>query len=310
MAVYNDEEHVATAVESVLQQSFEEFEFVVVDDGSDDETWNIVSGYATEDERFRPLRNESNQGLPASLNRGIDEARGEYVARMDGDDVSRPERFDVQVKHLDAHPDTHVVGCYVDRIGQRGEFLETRRYRSGRRDPAEMKANGPGVAHPSVMMRKSSVESVNGYREAFAYAQDLDLWVRMAEEYGPNFLDIIPEVLFEYRMTAGQYDRKKVGHVYTSFAGEFVGREEKLREELDAAVARQRDQNGGADPDVLYHYSAGRYLLDQNRRRLAFAHFRDAIRHDPTNVRGWYGTLLLPLPMSLRGRITSFVSRT
>jgi len=176
MAVYNEEKYVSMAIESILEQTFSDFEFLIVDDGSTDRTSEIVDGYAKSDNRVRLLTNKKNMGLPASLNKGIEAARGEYIARMDADDKSLPGRFERQVKYLDSNPETHVIGCQVRVIGANGEYFGYRRFSAGPRSPNEMKQTGPKVAHPSVMMRRSSVISVGKYRESFKYAQDLDLW--------------------------------------------------------------------------------------------------------------------------------------
>src|SRR3990172_2066353 len=107
MPVYNGEPYLASAVESILGQSFADFEFLIIDDGSTDRSCEIVRGYA--DPRIRLLRNSSNRGVIATLNRGLEEAHGEYLARMDADDISLPDRLAQPGAVLDAHPEVGVL---------------------------------------------------------------------------------------------------------------------------------------------------------------------------------------------------------
>ena len=117
MSVYNGERFLAPAIESILGQTFGDFEFLILDDGSTDATPRIVAGYAALDPRIRPIIRE-NRGLVASLNQLLEEARAPIVARMDADDISRPERFAKQAAFLDAHPDYGVIGCWTEDIDE------------------------------------------------------------------------------------------------------------------------------------------------------------------------------------------------
>jgi|AntDeeMetagen134_2_1112570.scaffolds.fasta_scaffold00684_5 glycosyltransferase involved in cell wall biosynthesis len=293
MAVYNEEKYVSMAIESILEQTFSDFEFLIVDDGSTDRTSEIVDGYAKSDNRVRLLTNKKNMGLPASLNKGIEAARGEYIARMDADDKSLPGRFERQVKYLDSNPETHVIGCQVRVIGANGEYFGYRRFSAGPRSPNEMKQTGPKVAHPSVMMRRSSVISVGKYRESFKYAQDLDLWVRMSRKFGYSFLHVLQAVLFEYRITPGKYRRNQIGHIYASFAGDFTSDDQLLEERLSSALKKRQVKNRPLKNRSIYNYTAGRLLLGKEHRGKAVRRFLFAIIQWPLNPQGWYGIILL-----------------
>lgn len=308
MAVYDEAESVSTAIESILDQTFEDFEFLIIDDGSTDGTPEIVENYAERDDRIRHLTNETNRGLPASLNRGIEAANGDYIARMDADDRSLPERFERQVEFLNANRDVHVVGCDVRVIGTNGEYFGDREFPRDGRDPDTLQREGPQVAHPSVMMRRTSVRAVDGYRTAFTYAQDLDLWIRMAREYGPQFLYVLPQPLFEYRLSPGKYRRNRVRDVYASYAGKANSEDPPLDERIARAIEQLGEVTNPARERSMYQYTAGRLLLDRGERLRAGRRFLSAVTASPRNLRAWYGCGLLLLPASLRHRVTASLS--
>src|SRR5512135_1833139 len=122
MPVYNAERYIARAVESILGQTFGDFEFLILDDGSTDGSLEILRRYANHDPRIR-LTSRPNKGLPPSLNELVDQARGEFIARMDADDVALPERFARQVEYLRAHPDCVLVGSRVQLVDPEGDPL-------------------------------------------------------------------------------------------------------------------------------------------------------------------------------------------
>ena len=194
MSVYNGERYLREAVDSVLAQTFTDYEFVIVDDGSTDDTAAILDSYA--DPRIVRLTNERNIGLTESLNRGLSIAQGMYVARMDADDVSLPERFAKQVQFLDEHPDIGVLGTgfeVIDDVGTPGVKVLF---------PTE-----PGlvrwqmffhccIVHPSVMVRRTVYERLGGYNPDVRHSEDYELWLRAALE---TQIANLPDVLFQLR---------------------------------------------------------------------------------------------------------------
>ncbi|HEX5387012.1 MAG TPA: glycosyltransferase [Gemmatimonadales bacterium] len=179
MAVHNGARDLRAAIESILAQTFADFEFLIVDDGSDDGSREIVASYP--DPRIRRIDNERNLGLSASLNRGLAAAAGELVARQDADDISEPSRLATQVRFLMQHPDTAVVGSWYTKIDADGVEL-------GRRElPADpvairwaMLFHCP-LVHSAVTFRRGLLARTTGfYDESFAYAQDYELWSRVA----------------------------------------------------------------------------------------------------------------------------------
>lgn len=203
MSVFNGERFLAPAIESILAQTFGDFEFLILDDGSHDGTRAILERFASRDGRIRPIIRE-NRGLVASLNQLLSEARAPLVARMDADDISLPDRFARQIAFLAGHPDYGVVGTWSEDIDEFG-----RSYRMHGREQPDGHAgfltaieNGwPLLCHSSVMYRREPVLAVGGYHSAFRHCEDLDLWLRLA---GVTKLCSIPERLIRYRHYAGQ----------------------------------------------------------------------------------------------------------
>lgn len=199
MAVYNGEKHLREAIESILGQTFRDFEFLIIDDGSTDSSREIIASCA--DPRIRLVRNEANLGLTKSLNRGLKLAAGEYVARMDADDVSLPERLERQVKHLDEHPEVGVCGAQTQAFGDGIRGWISHYYL----DHDIIKAAlliGSAISHPTAVLRKAFLDKFGlGYDEAAVCTQDYDLWVRCADRFK---MANLPDVLLRYRRHAGQ----------------------------------------------------------------------------------------------------------
>lgn len=201
MSVYNNAPFLAQAIESILAQTFEDFEFLIVDDGSRDGSGAIIDAYAAKDSRIRAIH-QSNQGLVASLNRLLAEARAPLIARMDGDDISLPDRFERQVIFLDAHPDHGVVGTCTDDIDEQGRIRRNIDFHPLDHDSfVAALSGGPLLCHPSVMMRRDLVLAAGGYRKAFAHCEDYDLWLRLADR---TKICSLPDRLLHYRRSPGQ----------------------------------------------------------------------------------------------------------
>lgn len=223
MAVHNGGRFLEESVASILGQRFGDFDCIVVDDGSTDETPAILARASRQDGRIRIIRQE-RRGQTAALMRGVREARGRYIARQDADDVSRPERFEHQVRYLDTHPTVAVLGTRAEVIDEDGRVTGAVPSRHG---PAQVRAGlltfRATMVHSSIMMRRDAYEAVGGYREAFRIAQDIDLWLRMAQRFD---VDNLPEPFLRWRINRdGVYVRQrelqlKYGGVALAFAHE------------------------------------------------------------------------------------------
>ena len=201
MPVYNAERYLRAAVESVLGQTFRDFELICVDDGSRDSSLATLREYEGRDPRMR-IVSRANTGIVGALNDGLQEARGELVARMDSDDISLAERFEKQVAFLNANPDHVLVGSQVMLIDPEGADLCPKRdteFTHERIDWAHLNHRWP-LVHPTVMMRKSAVDAVGQYRTKYQWLEDLDLFLRLAEV---GKLASLPDVLLRYRLHTG-----------------------------------------------------------------------------------------------------------
>src|SRR3990167_11383874 len=176
MAVYNGERYLDLSISSILAQTFKDFEFIIVDDGSTDSTSNILDEYASRDSRIK-LIYQNHRGLTLSLIHGIFEARGEYIARQDADDMSQTTRLEKQLRLIDDSPGVSVVGCSWVNIDEDG-LVFGKRFVSNA--GLATRIEGSNVfAHGSLMFRKSAYYEAGGYSPSFPYAQDYDLILRM-----------------------------------------------------------------------------------------------------------------------------------
>ncbi len=184
MPVYNGGLYLDSAVKSILNQSLTNFEFIIIDDGSTDSTGQQIEQYAAVDNRIIALRNPVNQGIVYTLNRGLLLARGTYIARMDADDVSTPNRFEKQVSYLDQHPEIGVLGTNLRYIDPEGSFLNEGRLKHMRPESSPFIHWSLlwrcAIYHTTVMFRRSLIEETGfQYDESYKYAEDYDLWTRL-----------------------------------------------------------------------------------------------------------------------------------
>jgi len=198
MPVYNGEKYLREAIESILNQTYTDFEFIILNDGSTDTTEEIILSY--DDPRMVYVKNEKNLQIVKTLNKGIALAKGKYVARMDADDLSFPERFEVQIKFLEKNKDIDICGTYIKFFGKK---YGIQKYPTSHE---EIKVNllfNAALAHPSVMARRSFFIE-NAYEENYNKAEDYALWVKTIDKY--RFANI-PSVLLAYRNHEYQTDK-------------------------------------------------------------------------------------------------------
>jgi glycosyltransferase involved in cell wall biosynthesis len=210
MTVYNGEKFVHEAINSILTQTLQDFEFLIINDGSTDQTRNIISSY--KDSRIILIDNDSNLGITRSLNRGLNLAQGEFIARLDSDDIAEPERLARQVSFLEANPNVTLVGSWYRTIDEQGNILEKHTL------PCDCIKIRWGLLfytpfiHSSVTFRKDDVlQKVGLYNEDFIYTQDHELWVRIAKIFPVANLD---EYLMQYRVHASSVTLFHETHQY------------------------------------------------------------------------------------------------
>lgn len=195
MSVYNGEKYLRESINSILSQTYRDFEFIIIDDCSTDSSVAIIEGY--DDNRIKLIRNEKNMRLPASLNKGIRIASGKYIARMDADDISNSDRFARQVAYLDSHPDVVALGSSLQAIDEDGCDLYVHNAPRGNKLDKYYLMPSP-MAHPTVMMRRDVIVNNNlFYDEQYSSAQDYDLWLRIIKKFK---IDNLPDILLRYRI--------------------------------------------------------------------------------------------------------------
>jgi glycosyltransferase involved in cell wall biosynthesis len=181
MCCYNASRWLPEAVRSVRAQSFPNFELIVVNDGSTDATSNIIGSHRAQEERIVVIEKE-NTGLTDSLNVGIARARGEWIARLDADDVCEHTRLERQVKFMRRHPEVVLVGSGFVEIDSQGRTITTHRYSSGRRTLVRnLERLQRFFPHSSAMFRRRTVQQAGGYNSMFRKTQDRELWLRLGE---------------------------------------------------------------------------------------------------------------------------------
>lgn len=199
MSVYKEPlDWIKQSVDSILNQTFRDFEFIIIDDNPEDEKlYQFLLGVADSDCRIRLLKNEENIGLTKSLNIGLSKAEGKYIARMDADDISLPERFQIQYDYMESHIEIGVSGCNVKTFG----LCEERWCYPENHEDFQLYYESP-FAHPTVIIRKYVLLDNNiGYDENYRYAQDYDLWERL---YYVTKFSNIQTVLLKYRLSKVQ----------------------------------------------------------------------------------------------------------
>lgn len=212
MGVQNTEELVGEAIESVLNQTYQNFEFIILDDGSDDRTPEIIQAYAQKDSRIKPYFFKEKQGISLGCNFTLERAQGELIARIDGDDCWFPEKLEKQVEYMETHSDIGACFTWVKVIDQDGNELDSslsehraaifnahnRTHEEWYRD---LFYEGCRMAHPSSVVRKTVFKEVGVYNPSFRQLLDYELWVRIIKKYQ---IHMIEEILMAYRWVCGQ----------------------------------------------------------------------------------------------------------
>jgi len=202
MPVYNAEDYLQEAIESVLNQSFTDFEFIIVYDSSFDNSLKIINNY--NDERIEVIENKKRIGLVKSLNKAVRYARGEYIARQDADDVSLPNRLELQLEFLEEHPEVALLGTGVCVINEKGETVEKRIMHPC---PKKSLLKGNRFIHGSVMFRKSVMDELGTYNEVFKNSEDYELWLRFSLKYDVKNLTL---PLYKLRSHSGSISSAKI----------------------------------------------------------------------------------------------------
>jgi glycosyltransferase involved in cell wall biosynthesis len=293
MPVYNAMPYLAEAVESILAQTYGDFEFIIIDDGSTDGSGEQLAAYAARDERIRLTRRE-NWGITKTRNQALGQAVGEFFAVMDADDVALPDRLARQVAYFDAHPECVALGCRVLLIDADGAPIREMSEMTSHAeiDAEHLAGRGGAITHPAAMMRRDALVGVGGYREAFQTAEDLDVFLRLAE---CGKLANLPEVLLHYRQHAGSTCHTRQARVRAD--NRAVVNEARTRRGLAILEnPTQVDANGAPDP-ASHHRKWAWWALEAGYPATARKHAWAALRRSPWAARSWRA-----LVCALRGR--------
>lgn len=267
MPVYNAERYLGEAIESILNQTFENFEFIIVNDGSTDRSLEIIRDFEKKDSRIK-LISRPNTGIVGALNDGLEAARGEYIARMDADDISLPDRLEVQVEFLDSHPDFVIVGGHACVVDPDGEVLKlyARPLHHEKIMEQLLQADGGAIVHPVAMLRKSALEKVGRYRKEFEFIEDLDLYLRLLE--CGKFANI-DQTLIYYRQHLTNITTRK-GTRMDDLRKTLVleAREKMGVPAIDIPVASQSASYSHSFQRRRWSY----WALEENRLRVAWKH--------------------------------------
>lgn len=284
MPVYNAERYVAEAVESILAQTYRDFEFLIINDGSTDGSLAILERYAARDARIR-LISRPNTGLVGALNEGLSLAQGHLIARMDADDVALPRRFELQVDFLDHHPEVVCLGGAIQMIDEKGRYLTQIHPPQTNEDIQERALTGhTPMTHPTVMMRNECVAAVGGYRPETYPAEDLDLFLRLGER---GQLASLPEAVLKYREHANSICQKN--------------RDVQMDRMISVATQARERRHLPPHKITLVHFRSdmtrtsrhrfairnGWWAFGSGERRTALHYGLKAIEYQPWNAAGW-----------------------
>jgi len=296
MSVYNGARYLREAVDSILKQSFIDFEFIIINDGSTDETQRIIDSY--EDKRIISIP-QDNRGLATSLNRGIKVARAEYVARIDADDMALPNRLQQQVLFLDNNPTYVIVGSFMEFITADGHpiYIQETPLSSTDIKKSIESASNPFL-HPSVMIRKIPLLNCGLYNEALLSGQDRDLYYRLMKE---GEMANLPICLGKYRLTPGAITnltsrqlKTKMGVVDKAHKGNLTDGDRQLLRNIIFVNDKSKDYS-------LYHLRVGRaFLHNTNNIKEARRHLISSICKWPLNYSAWRNLLFAYSPKLIK----------
>lgn len=323
MPTYNNGPYLRVAIDSILNQTYTDFELIIVDDASTDNAAEILSSY--KDPRIRVIRHDVNAGVSISRNDGMNASVGEYIAVMDGDDVSYPLRLELQVKFLDSHPDYVVVGCSVyDNIDLDGSLLFRTQMVSENEEIQRTLVQKWCFHHASIMFRRELLDQINGYRKEFVVAEDHDFLLR-ALEHGKAYN--IDANLTAYRInlksltmlkmeSIAKYEKCAIDLSKKRRAGESENLEEIFSENVTNFYSNRSTISKIKNKLGMYFYVSRKYygfgckqfyVSDLNLARKCFIR---SIRCNILFIYSWIGLILTFLPIFIQKRIRFIFSGT
>jgi glycosyltransferase involved in cell wall biosynthesis/2-polyprenyl-3-methyl-5-hydroxy-6-metoxy-1,4-benzoquinol methylase len=281
MSVYNGEKYLREAIESILNQTFTDFEFVIVNDGSTDNSLEILKSY--DDERIRVINNEKNIGLTKSLNKALKVARGEYIARQDADDVSLPDRFEEQMKYFERYPEVALLGTSIYLIDENGKIVGKRIVLA--KPSIKDLFKGNQFNHGSVMFKKEVINQLGGYNELIRYSQDYELWLRIAKHCEVRNLT---QLLYNFRSHDENIGFKNRG----DSALYFLLAQKITRNNLDDGILKTIENSGieslysylNKSEKMFFHKDVAHMFMCNNNLKRAREEYRKIFGLNPFDI--------------------------
>lgn len=195
MSVYNGMPYLKGAVESIFNQTYDNFEFIIVDDASTDGTREYLK--SLKDKRIKLIKNSKNLGLAVSLNKALRQTQGDYIARMDADDISLPKRLETQIKVFDDDPSITICGTWADLIDEKDKIIGDRKYPISDSGIKKLLAWEPSIIHPTLMIRAEALKELAGYDPKFDFAEEYELLMRAKNKFK---MANVPQKLLLWRL--------------------------------------------------------------------------------------------------------------
>lgn len=307
MPAYNPGKYFREAIDSILAQTFKDFEFLIINDGSTDGTLDVIKSY--NDDRIR-LISRGNKGLIKTLNEGIDAASCELIARMDADDIAYPHRLETQYKFFMEHPEHVLVGAEANVVDKDGNFLfKLKPVGYTHEEISERVEIKCPFNHPSVMFRKTAVIKAGYYPKKALTFEDHLLWKKMLDT---GKVANLHEVLLDYRFNPESVtiDEKWRGKRFVEIRERAINRGYVTDEEDKELISIIQGQNLGAYRQASYYALVGKkYLWDNPNSKLARHNLKEAIQHYPKNMTSYLLYAFSYLPAGLRKNIYKLLKR-
>jgi glycosyltransferase involved in cell wall biosynthesis len=292
LPVFNAERFLRRSVESILAQTYDTLELVIVDDGSTDSSAVIAAEFASRDARVRVVRLRKS-GLPRALNAGVAASRGGLIARMDADDLAHPERLQQQVAYLEANPDCVLVGTAIDVMDANGASLGTRYFAADHEEIVDEMLHGTfAISHPAVVMRRDALLSVGGYDESLFPSDDFALWLALSNA---GRLANLRAPLLRYRRHGDAVSvlNRPLHHALS------IRIANAARTARGLAPLDYRAPASPASANACYHFDCARFALTGGTRRVALRHLFATIALAPLWVEPYAALLACALPRRL-----------
>jgi len=288
MSVYNGERYLKQAIESILNQTFTDFELIIVNDGSTDNSLKIIQSY--DDTRIRLINNKANIGLTKSLNKAIKQAHGKYIARQDADDISLHNRFEEQLRYFERYLNVALLGTSVYLIDENGKTLGKR---IALTNPGKQLLKENQFNHGSTMFKKEAVVRLGEYNELLRYSQDYELWLRMAKHYEVRNL---ARALYKLRFHGEVVTFKHAGEsaLYHLLALRLARNnfDEKLLETINNNGIKGLYYHLNGNEKVLFHKLVANMLVKGKYIKRAREEYKTAFRLNHFNIKNTLNLLL------------------